>query len=114
MKIFISDDNGSILYQSEFTYNQCVLRGRLMEVKNYGKVNRSALMVSQGKDKDGEWRPSAFAELVDFEGFLNGHEKGDTVHLVLQFAQDEYNGKKRVEFVVRGVIGEERQEEYDL
>lgn len=118
MKIEIVD-NGHTLYETEFTYNCCIMRGKLCEIKRFDRVNRSSLMMSQGKIKEtGEWRPSAFADLVDFGGFLDNMEKGETVHLVLKFAQSEYekNGEKHKnkEFIVQGVVGGEQPEPHDL
>ena len=40
---------------------------------------KTSLMISQGKDKSGEWKPSAFINIIDFDKTTVWLQKNDNV-----------------------------------
>ena len=84
MKITVYDDNNSIISQGVAYTNFALLHGKLGEIKRNpaGTMYFSSLALSNGKDKDGNWRPSTFCELSAKEWTA---VKGDTVTVRCQY-----------------------------
>lgn len=106
----ILTDGGKELFRTEYTWNVSLIKGRLGDITQHGQINRSSLMISQGKDKEGNWKPSAFINVVDFDGFLDGRQKGDSFYGVFKYSQRKYvdkMGKERTatDFVIQSEIG---------
>jgi len=117
MEIRLYDDNGEILFQTEYTFNACILKGRLGEINEYDNVIKTSLMISQGKDKSGEWKPSAFINIIDFDKKLTGYKKGDTLYGVFKYSQHKYTDKEgntrtSTDFVLLSTIGSTNKAEY--
>lgn len=112
----ILTEGGKELFRTEFTRNVCFLRGRLGDVTKHSTVNRSSLMISQGKDQTGNWKPSAFINIVDFDGRLDGRGKGDLLYGVFRYSQRKYtdrNGQERTatDFILQAEITEDGQQQ---
>ena len=111
MEIRLYDDNGDVLYQSEYTFNTCILKGRLGDINEYDNMIKTSLMISQGKDKSGEWKPSAFINIIDFDKKLIGCKKGDNLYGVFKYTQRKYqdkdkNNRTATDFALLSIIGD--------
>lgn len=110
MEIRLYDDNGDVLFQSEYTFNACILKGRLGDINEYDNMIKTSLMISQGKDKSGEWKPSAFINIIDFDKKLTGYKKGDNLYGVFKYTQRKYtdkdgNNRTATDFALLSIIG---------
>ena len=82
MNITITNNEGSTIYDKPIGSNLVILKGKVHEVKMGKYDTKVTLIVSNGKDKDGEWRPSTFCELSAREWHA---VKGDVVTVRCQY-----------------------------
>jgi len=82
MNITITNDAGSTVYEHSLGNNFVILKGKVHEVKQGKYDTRVTLMVGNGKDRDGNWRPSTFCDLSAKEWTA---VKGDVVTVRCQY-----------------------------
>jgi len=109
MNITITNDDNQTIYTGKAYTNFALLHGRVGEVKTNqsGTMYFSSLQLSNGKDRDGNWKPSTFADIKSTKPLGN---KGDVITVVGKYEVSEWqdkegNKRKSHSFFVFEVLG---------